>query len=260
MNGVQVGLPDYYQTSCPTKDGCPANVCPDFIIKRHTTKPSYKVEVDTCDGALDLTDASLIAEVSIWSTAKLRKAITKTDTYFQVADNIGFDNVLIGDIIVMDRVRNPEHMLVTGFDESNFLIQVQRAYGATIASDWAKGTSMRIFREMNAAASIESVIGDIIQEDGSTLKDQLLETYLVYDWDAKDTCSPGCFWLEFKLLKMVLIETMESLSYNVISDISFTPSLTDFGCSLGEGVEWTRRFPVEGEGFLIKVVNSTTQD
>jgi hypothetical protein len=44
---------------------------------------------------------------------------------------------------------------------------------------------------------------------------------------------------------------------------SFTsPSLTptDFGCGLGAGVEWVRRFPVDGEGFLIHITDSPTAE
>jgi hypothetical protein len=48
-------------------------------------------------------------------------------------------------------------------------------------------------------------------------------------------------------------------------DISLIPSFTDesltpyyFGCVLGEGVEWVRRFPLQQEGFLIKIENSFT--
>lgn len=269
ISGVQIGIGSYYSNStvCPSKDGCPPDICPDIVLKRHDTKPPFKVAVDTCDGAMDLTDELLVAEISIWAKAKLKHAIDADDTYFQLADNIGFEQILPGDIIVMDRVRNPEQMLVTGFDETNHLVQVTRAYGATIASTWKKGTVMRIFRAMNSSASIESIIGDVIQEDGSTLADQLLETYLVYEWQPKDTCTPGCYWIEFKLLKMEAEEEdVDSLAIDDsidVDDISFTSSnlsYTDFGCYLGEGVEWVRRFPATGEGFLVKIVNTQTSE
>jgi hypothetical protein len=258
----------YYQensnSNCLQKDGCPPGVCPDAVLKRHDTRPAFKVMMETCDGVMDLTDETLVVEVSLWSKAKLKRTIAADDTYFQVADNIGFEQILVGDIIVLDRVRLPEHMLVTGFDEANHLVQVQRAYNGTTASVWKKGTPMRIFREMGASASIESVLGDVVDETGTTQTDQLLETYLVYEWEAKDTCTPGCYWLEFKLLKMTEEEEdLHALSHDEISNISFTGeglTYADYGCVLGDGVEWVRRFPSEGEGFLIKITNSPTAE
>jgi hypothetical protein len=198
-------------------------------------------------------------EVNIWANAKLTAAITTDDTYFAFADNIGFDQVMVGDVIVMDRVRLPEYMLVTAFDETNKLVQVQRGYHNTMISAWKKGTPFRIFKTMNATASIESIYEDIIQEDGTVKTHQLTQTYLVYEWLPKDTCTPGCFWLEFKLLQMAAVSMLDSTS--IIP--SFTPSnLTpdDFGCGMGTGVEWVRRFPSDGEGFLIKIVDSPTME
>ena len=336
------------QCSCLSKDGCP-NVCPDFTIRRHDTKPSFKVSVEDCDGPFDFE--GLVIEASMWALAKLKTAIAADDTYFRLADDIGFEQVMMGDIIVMDRVRNPEHMLVTGFDEENNLIRVQRAYHATTASAWKKGTMMRIFRIMGAPADSEASFQDVTDVDGTTTKDVLQASYLSYDWQATDTCLPGCYWLEFKVLKMIDVvwylpggywtgdtftaddgffytgpsasDSSVKLSYDQLqdkyfipdtnwkgpvnlftdgnyytgtshddgsvilnktgipsddntpynedgvaalamsvipsfTDISLTPS--DYGCILGEGVEWVRRFPVEGEGFLIKIVGSPTTE
>jgi 2-keto-3-deoxy-6-phosphogluconate aldolase len=58
-------------------------------------------------------------------------------------------------------------------------------------------------------------------------------------------------------------ETVNMLDFNTISDISFTPSTmtaADFGCCLGAGVDWVRRFPASGEGFLIQIINSPTKE
>ncbi|RDJ35262.1 MAG: hypothetical protein DWQ19_10635 [Crenarchaeota archaeon] len=262
---VQLGLSSFYNTDCnkcPDEFGCISGVCADVLIKRHDTKPPFKYVVyDSDNSPLDLTDTTLVLEASIWSKAKLKAAIDADDTYFQLADNIGFQQIITGDIIVMDRVRLPEYMLVTGFDETNCLIQVQRGYNGTEASSWKKGTSMRVFRTMGAPAVIESVLSDVIQEDGSTATDQLVETRLVYNWEPQDTCTPGCYWLEFKLLKMTEVE-MSMLSTGEISNISFTPSTlsnADFGCCLGDDVEWVRRFP-HGEGFLVQILDSPTKE
>ena len=56
-----------------------------------------------------------------------------------------------------------------------------------------------------------------------------------------------------------------SVSYLSSSAVisNFTPSTNtpaDFGCGLGDGMEWVRRFPVDQEGFLINVVDSPTAE
>ena len=255
-NGCSTGT-----DTCPDKFGCSSSVCPDFTIKRHDTKPPLKVQIEDCDGPMDFTD--LVIEANMWAKAKLKTAITINDTYFALADNIGFEQVMMGDIIIMDRARLPEHMLVTGFDETNNLIRVQRGYNGTQISSWKKGASLRIMKIMNATAESEMVFQDIIQIDGTTLTDQLTNSFLVYEWAAKDTCLPGCYWLEFKVLKMV---TPLAESPLMVADLvvpSFTdPNLTpeDFGCTLGVGVESVRRFPSNSDGFLIKIHNSPTAE
>lgn len=335
--------------TCVSKDGCPPNVCPDFIIRRHDTKPSLKISVEDCDGPLDLR--GLVVEVNMWALAKLKSAIAEDDEYFRLADDIGFEQIMVGDIIVMDRVRMPEHMLVVAFDENNKLVKVQRGYHGTTPSAWKKGASLRIFRILNGAAESEMVYEDVPQVDGTTEKDVLTASYLVYEWQPEDTCVPGCFWLEFKLLKMIAaiwylpgghwlgaihthtddyfytgtvhtdssvklsynqvdgryylpdvlwggeihlhtddayytgashddgsvllnktgVSSDSDISYNeegmALTDVSIVPSFTseslttaDYGCVLGEGVEWVRRFPMTNEGFLIKIENSGTTE
>jgi len=269
VTGASVGVNcPPVSTQCPDAYGCVGagpngtTICPDFTIKRHDTKPPFKVAISDCDGPLDLTEKHLIAEVNMWAKGKLKTAITKADTYFGLADNIGFNQVMVGDIIVTDRVRLPEHMLVTAFDETNYLIQVQRGYNGTFIDNWSKGTSLRIFRIMNGPAELETVLDDIRQVDGTIAEDQLIESLLVYQWNQNSTCVPGCFWLEFKLLKMK--ESAVSMLSNGISITpSFTPSTfsaTHFGCILGDGVEWVRRFPADGEGFFIHIVDSPTAE
>lgn len=121
---------------CPTEDGCIPGVCPDFVLRRHDTKPNFRVKMEDCDGPMDLTD--LILEATMWAKAKLKKTITPSDTYFALADNIGFNQIMVGDIIFMDQARLPEKMLVIAFDETNRLIEVQRGYHGTSIQTWKK--------------------------------------------------------------------------------------------------------------------------
>ena len=74
---------------------------------------------------------------------------------------------------------------------------------------------------------------------------------MVYNWTAENTCLPGCFWLEFKLLKVKLTDDPQ--------EVSSLPSHV-YGCDLGPNIEWIRRFPSDGEGFLVKIQNSYTPE
>ena len=118
-----------------------------------------------------------------------------------LADNIGFEQVMVGDVIIMERARRPEHMLVKAFDETNSLISVQRSYNDTEAFAWKKGSKLKIFRVLNSSADVELVFEDVIQVDG-TSESTLVEADVLYDWKANDTCLSGCYLFEFKLIKM----------------------------------------------------------
>ena len=249
--GNKIGVPCGTNSSCPDGSGCPGDRCPDFTLKRHDTHPAFKVAVSDCDGPLDLTSEDLSVSVSIWGNAKLKAAIDDADTEIAFADNIGFDQLMVGDIIIMDRVRLPEQMLVKAFDEDAKLIEVERGYNSTTASAWVKGAKLKFFRAIDAAGVIETTVEDVEQLDGTVLKDQVIDSFLVYEWAAVDTCTPGCFWLQFKLIKA----QVESIKAQGFTDDTFTPD--DFGCALPDGTEWIRRFPESSDGFLIKINNAT---
>lgn len=188
------------QSHCVDKFGCGSR-CPDFIIRQHDTRPEFRVRVEDCEGPMDIR--GLVIEANMWALAKLRTSISATDDYFCLADDIGFEQIMINDVIVMDRVRLPEYMLVTGFDEDDRLVRVQRGYKGTTPGKWKKGSKMRIFRVLNSQAETEIVYEDIREVDGTMRKDTITSSYLVYKWQPEDTCLPGCFWFEFKLLKMI---------------------------------------------------------
>ena len=256
-SSVASTFPTVGTSTCPDRLGCPPGVCPDFTIRRHDTKPPFKVHVEDCDGALDLQDK--IVEFSMWARAKLKSDITSTDVTIAFADRIGFDQVLEGDILILDRARGPEHMKVIGFDEDNYLVIVQRAVNGSYASNWKKGTGVRIMKAFSNPASSELVLQDIVNKNGTTDKDQLTDSFLVYEWQPRDTCLPGCYWGEFKLLSLSSLET-DPEGDEDDTTITMTISPSDAGCKLGEGVEWVRRFPVSGEGYLIKVEDSPTAE
>jgi hypothetical protein len=245
MSCVNVSSPGCASSGpdCPDCFGCSLGICPDFQIKRNDTKPSFRVNVEENGEPMDLT--GLVIEANMWANAKLKNNITALDTSLALANNIGYCQILPNDIILMDRPRSPEQMRIVGFDEINSLVFVERGFNGTVPQAWNRGQIMRIFRFMNAPAQAEMFFDDITQVDGTVDCNALVESFLVYEWNVNDTCIPGCFSFEFKVLK---------LSSGPISVPSVIPN-----CFLGVGVEWTRRFPDCGE-FIIKVCDSPTSE
>lgn len=210
---------------CPDRNGCPKGECPDFVIRRYDTKPDYRVLMEDCDGPMDLTD--LILEASMWANSKLKNSISETETAISLADNIGFDQINVGDILLVERARNPEKMVVLSFDEDNKIVNVDRAQDGSTAQAWKKGSSLKIIKFLDSPAKIEMVYEDVLDLDGTVKEDVLQESYFVYEWSEQDTSFAGCYYLEFKLIKE-------------------------------EG--WVRRFPVDKEGFIIKIVDTFTSE
>jgi len=214
---------------CIDQYNCVEGLCPDFLIKRNDNKPDFRVKVEDCDGPMDLTN--LVLEANMWASAKLKSALSLTDLNISLADNIGFNQIAIGDVIFVNKPRQAEYMLVTSFDEVNYSIRVQRAYHNTTAQNFKKGQEIKIIKFMNSSSVTEMIFQDVINIDGTTSNDTLTESFLVYNWQLSNTSLPGCYTFEFKLMKM---------------------NSTD--------VEWVRRFPSNSEGYKIKIYDSPTSE
>lgn len=232
-------------TGCTDLYGCSTSLCADFVIKRHDTKPDFKLNIEDCDGPLDLTD--LIAEATMWAKAKLKTTIDISDTSISFADGIGFNQVMINDVIVLDRPRSPEKLLVTGFDENEKTIFVERGYEGTTPQEWKKGTSVKIMKFINSTSVTEMLYEDVEQMDGTKVS-TLMESFLIYEWGQYDTCLPGCYYLEFKLMKPT-DTPMPITSPNIVES---------YGCGLPTDIEWIRRFPSNSEGFKIQIFDTPT--
>jgi hypothetical protein len=209
--------------------GCYGKGCdspPDFCIKRGDSKPTFRVLVEDCDGAVDLTDENLVLEASMWFRTKLKHVLNASSSELSFADNVGFDQIAVGDVILTDRPRNPEKMLVLSINESAKTLGVERAYDSTTAETWAKGTSLRVFRFQDEPAEIQSFFEDIEGLDGNS-SEELTDTFMVFNWNSSHTSLPGCYWLEFKLIMME-----------------------------GSSIAWTKKTPLSREGFLINIADS----
>jgi hypothetical protein len=249
-----------YLSSSLTSTSCGCNTgiaeMPIHVVKQHSTYPSFKVDVTDCNGEpYDLKD--LIVEAAMWTTAKFKKAITTSDDYIQFADNVGFDSVGTSSILHVSTGRDFERMTIVGFDDVNKVIQVNRGACSTTVRPWAKGTSVKILRFLNSPSSSELVYYDRENIDGTTTKNVLQKSTLIYDWKPEDVCFVGKYYFEFKVLKMNLLTNLSEFD----SPISITPiSDSNYHCNLGIGVEWARRFPNDKEGFVIEVTASPTAE
>lgn len=223
-------------------------VCADFVIKRHDTKPVFKVDITDCDDPIDLTD--LVIEASMWCNAKLKSALTTLTTTISFADNIGFEQLNTDTIIQVGEGRAFERMLIESIDEEAKTVTVIRGQLDTNVYNWKKGTGVKILRFLNNTAVGELKYEDIEQMDGTILTDQLVRSTLVYEWRPGDTCMAGKYFLEFKVLSMLLEDEPAS---SQISSVNYH-------CGLGTSVEWARRFPNNKEGFIIEVFDSPTAE
>lgn len=186
------------QSSCVDKFGCPKNQCPDFILKRHDTGPVLKVSVEDCDGPIDVTDGTV--KVTMYAKSKLKKAITDTDFTIAFADDIGFEQVNAGDILIFPHTRSPEVMYANEFDEINKTIGVSRGHSGTTARAWKLGTALNIIRINRSNGEVETVTESKVQIDGTT-KTVTTKSYIKYTMAPQDALLPGCYWLEFTLIK-----------------------------------------------------------
>ena len=236
------------QTCC---DGTTA-VCPDFTTKQHSTYPPLKIQVFDCgDSPYDMKD--LVVEASMWSVAKLKADITTTTDLLQFADNIGYNTVGTTSILHLSTGRDFERMTITGFDDVNKIIQVERGACSTLVRPWKKGTPIKILRFLSRAAYAELIYENQEQIGGTIQENVLTKSFLLYDWQPEDVCFAGRYFFEFKVLKMNLLTNLTNEGVISVNEL-------DYHCGLGFGVEWARRFPVEKDGFVIEVLPSPTAE
>jgi hypothetical protein len=178
-----------------------------------------------------LAEGGILLEASMWFDAKLKADINESATQIKFADNVGFDSVLVGDVIATSSVRSSELMLVTGVDDASMTIQVSRGHEGTASIPWKKGVTLFVFRFRDEPAQIESVYEQSESIIDGSISEVLSDTVLQFQWSGSHTAAPGCYWIEFKILKI-------------------DPESGD--------VEWTKRVPIDTSGFMVKILDSPT--
>ena len=233
-------------TSCATG----INDCANFTIKRHDTRPLFKVDVTDCDKPIDLSGK--VIEASMWLNTKIKSALTTLSSSISFADDIGFEQINESTIIQIGDNRKFERMLVDYIDEENKVVHVFRGQLNTQIYSWKKGSCVKLLRFLNSSAQAELEYQDITNLDGTIEEDVLVRSTLIYEWQPEDTCFYGKYYLEFKVLEVVL-ESSTDLG-------SVASNIPDYHCNLGAGVLWARRFPLDKPGFVIEVFDSPTAE
>jgi hypothetical protein len=223
--------------------------CPDFTIKRHDTKPVFKVDVTDCDAPIDLT--GLVIEASMWLNTKIKSAMTTLTSAIQFADNIGFEQINENTIIQIGDNRKFERMLVDYIDEENKTVYVFRGQLGTNIYTWKKGSCVKLLRFLNNTAEAELEYQDVTNLDGTVEENVLVRSTLIYQWLPEDTCFWGKYYLEFKVMEV---------DGSTVDPGEVASGMPNYHCNLGAGVVWTRRFPSNKEGFLIEVFNSPSAE
>lgn len=224
--------------------------CADFTIKRHDTRPIFKVDITDCDKPIDLSNK--VIEASMWLNTKIKSPLTTMSDAIVFADNVGFEQINESTIIQIGDNRKFERMLVDYIDEENKTVYVFRGQLDTNIYSWKKGSCVKLLRFLNNSAQAELEYQDVTSLDGTVEEDVLVRSTLIYEWHPEDTCFYGKYFLEFKVMEVELDNT---------TDVgSVASNMPNYHCNLGTGVLWARRFPVDKPGFVIEVFDSPTAE
>lgn len=206
--------------------------CPDknydFIIKRNSTHPSLRLKVFECDKSpIDLSKYEITA--SMWSNGRLKNDISVSSTQILLIDNVGFNEVSVGDIILLKNSNNHELVYVNSIDENK--LNITRGYFDTDSFDWKKGSKLKIIKFMNSSATYDLVREDVLKLNGEIESNILVESYLVYNWFLDDTRVPGNFYLEFKIIEK----------------------------NSSDEIIYSRKYPEEKEGIHIQILDNNLE-
>lgn len=198
----------------------------DYIIKKNDTKPFIKYKIQDCDDT-DLTEDNLVVTASMWASSTLKNKIKINDTTLELKNNYNLEAVSSGDYLLVKKFNFSENMLVASLD--NTLIAVERAQLGSDAIDFDRGNQIKIIKFYEVEAEKELEYNTQLNINGEQTS-ELSSQSLVYTWSEGDTSSPGIFFLEFKVSKVVGSETL-----------------------------WTKKYPSNKEGISIKITNDSIE-
>ena len=174
-SGTNVG-PYSYTQSC-------VNVY-DHIIKRGDTVPAFIVPLSASDKE-DLEELALPlgVRVYLWFQSRLSAAISSIDSSISLLDNVGFDCVVVGDLVLfLDGSGGVNELArVTAIDVDNHTLTLSRGIDGGVRDHEAQ-IPLNIFR-------IYRGVGEINLREGT----------LTYYWTTSGTQTAGEYYFEFEV-------------------------------------------------------------
>jgi hypothetical protein len=198
----------------------------DYIIKKNDTMPYIKYNVKGCD-EIDLNEEGINITASMWSNSSLKNKINENETFLIFKNNYNLESVKEGEYILIKKFNKSEHMLCEEVYDNG--IRVQRAQLSSEAISFGRGDKIQIIKFYEVEAEKEIEYNNSIDLNGKE-KEEVSSQNLVYKWREGDTSSPGEFFLEFKVSKIIEDEII-----------------------------WTKKYPSTKEGISIKITNDSIE-
>jgi hypothetical protein len=198
----------------------------DYIIKKNDTMPYIKYNIKGCD-ELDLSEDGISVTASMWSTSSLKNKINEDETFLMFKNNYNLEAVEEGDYILIKKLNKSEHTLCEEVYDNG--VRVQRAQLSSEATSFGRGDKIQIIKFYEVEAEKEIEYNNSIDLNGKE-KEEVSSQNLVYKWREGNTSSPGEFFLEFKVSKIVEDEII-----------------------------WTKKYPSTKEGISIKITNDSIE-
>jgi hypothetical protein len=198
----------------------------DYVIKKNDTMPYIKYSLKGCD-ELDVSEENIFVFASMWAPTSLKNKILESETFLVFKNNYNLEAANIEDYLLVKKVNKFEYMTVTEATEKG--VFVQRSQLESSASNFNKGDKVNIIKFYEVEAEKEIEYNMYIDINGDQ-KEEVSSQSLVYKLKESDTYSPGEFFFEFKVSKIVDGEVI-----------------------------WVKKYPSNKEGISIKITNDTIE-
>lgn len=198
----------------------------DYVIKKNDTMPYIKYNIKGCD-EFDLSEEGIQVYASMWAASSLKNKIKEDETFLMFKNNYNLEAANVGDYILIKKLNKSEHALCTEIYDNGII--VQRGQLNSTASNFNRGDKFCVIKFYEVEAEKEIEYNNSINLNGEE-KEEVSSQNLVYKWREGDTSSPGEFFLEFKVSKVV-----------------------------GEEIVWTKKYPSNKEGISIKITNDSIE-
>jgi len=198
----------------------------DYIIKKNDTKPDIIYTIKECDN-IDLEEEGLIVTASMWANSNLKNKILADSTYLELKNNYNLESIQENNLILIKKYNFFEYLEVSSLDYNK--VNINRAQAGSSSRVGEKGNEIKIIKFLELEATKDIQYNTKIELNGETSNVKSMQN-LIYEWKENQTSSPGEFFIEFKISKILNGEIL-----------------------------WTKKFPSEKEGISIKITNNNVE-